>query len=128
MEGTILEVCEKCLKYGELVEVKPVRVVKVRKRPALKEEMIIVDNYGRKITEAREKLNLTREEFARRIKEKESVIKRVESEEMQPDDELTEKIEKFLNIKLKIPYEEKKVVEKPKRGRLTLGDVVEVST
>ncbi len=57
---------------------------------------------------------------------KESVIKRVESGEMIPNDKLIEKIEKFLQIKLTIPYEEKKIIAKPVRGKLTIGDVVEV--
>jgi uncharacterized protein (TIGR00270 family) len=116
------------LKYGELIESIPVRVAKVREMPVVKEEeeIIIIDNYGKKIIEAREKINLTREEFAKRIKEKESVIKRVENEEMKPDDKLTEKIEKFLDIKLIVPYEAKKIDTKPIKGKLTIGDVVEV--
>jgi putative transcription factor len=129
VEGTILEVCEHCSKYGELIETKPVRIVRVKRMPKVKEEedeTVIVDDYGKKIIEARKKINLTREEFAKKIGEKESVIKRIESEEMRPDDKLTEKIERFLKIKLKVSYEESKVTEKPKRGKLTLGDVVEI--
>ena len=71
-------------------------------------------------------MNLTREEFAKKIKERESVIKRVESEDMRPDDELIKKIEKFLGIKLRIPYEEKHIEKKEVKGELTLGDVVEL--
>jgi len=128
VEDTILEVCEDCLKYGELIESKPVRIAKVKGIPVVKEEeeIVIIDNYGKKIVEAREKINLTREEFAKRINEKESVIKRVENEEMEPDDKLTEKIEKFLDIKLRVPYEKKKLETKPSKGKLTVGDVVEV--
>ena len=127
MEDTILEVCEDCLKYGELIESKPVRIAKIKEIPIVKEEeIVIIDNYGKKIIEAREKINLTREEFAKTINEKESVIKRVENEEMEPDDKLTEKIEKFLDIKLRVPYEKKKLETKPSKGKLTVGDVLEV--
>ena len=129
MEDTILEVCEDCSKYGELVETRPVRIIKVRRMPTLKEEedeTVMIDNYGKKIIEAREKTNLTREEFAKKINEKESVIKRIESEEMRPNDKLLEKIERFLDIKLRIPYEMKKLAAKPRRGKLTVGDIVEV--
>ncbi len=73
-------------------------------------------------------MNLNREEFAKRIKEKESVIRRVESEEMTPDDALIQKIEKFLGIKLRKIYEEKPVRKKEIKEKLTLGDVVEVKT
>ena len=127
IEGTILEVCEDCSKYGELVETKPVRIVKVRRKSKLEEkETVFVDNYGKKIIEARKNINLTREEFAKKINEKESVIKRVEKEEMMPDDKLTERIERFLGIKLKETYEEKPIKKRMKRGELTLGDVVEI--
>ena len=127
MEDTILEVCEDCLKYGELIESKPVRIAKVKGIPVVKEEeIVIIDNYGKKIIEVREKINLTRKEFAKKISEKESVIKRVENEEMEPDDKLTEKIEKFLNIKLRVPYETKKLEAKPSKGKLTVGDIIEV--
>ncbi len=90
------------------------------------DETIIIDDYGKKIIEAREKINLTREKFAKKINEKESVIRRVESGEMEPDDKLTEKLERFLKIKLKVPYEEAKTTEKPRKGDLTIGDVLEV--
>lgn len=126
MEGTILEVCEGCSKFGELVETRPVRMPKVRRTPKLKEETIIIDNYGKKIIEARKKINLTREGFAKKINEKESLIRRIESEVMRPNDKLIEKIERFLNIKLKTAYEKKKFQIKPRKGRLTIGDVLEV--
>lgn len=127
MEDTILEVCEDCLKYGELIETKPIRMEKFKEIPIVKEEeIVIIDNYGKKIIEAREKIKLAREEFAKKINEKESVIKRVENEEMKPDDKLAEKIEKFLEIKLRVPYEIKKIETKPIKGELTIGDVVEV--
>jgi putative transcription factor len=127
VEDTILEVCEDCLKYGELIETKPIRMEKFKEIPIVKEEeIVIIDNYGKKIIEAREKIKLAREEFAKKINEKESVIKRVENEEMKPDDKLAEKIEKFLEIKLRVPYEIKKIETKPIKGELTIGDVVEV--
>jgi len=45
---------------------------------------------------------------------------------MKPNDKLTEKIERFLEIKLKKVYEEKRIKGKVVKGKLTLGDVVEV--
>ena len=91
------------------------------------EETFFVENYGKLIIETRGKKGLSREQFAEKIKEKESVIKRVENEEMTPDDALTDKIERFLEIKLKKPYE-KKYVDRTssKKTELTIGDVVQV--
>jgi len=118
------------LNYGEkLGEVEiPVmkKVVVSTPKKETEKETFFVDNYGKLIVETRGKKKLTREEFAKKINEKVSVIKRVESEEMEPDDVLTEKIERFLEIKLKKPYEEKPIGKKQIKGDLTLGDVVEI--
>ncbi len=99
---------------------------KVVPLPPIEEETVLVYNYGMLIIETRKKRNLTREEFAKKINEKESVIRRVESEEMKPDDALTKKIERFLEIKLRKPYEEKPIPKKQAKGELTLGDIVEI--
>jgi putative transcription factor len=90
------------------------------------EETVFIENYGKLIVEARKRINLTREEFAEKIKEKESVIRRIENEEMVPDDALTKKIERFFGIKLKKPYKEGLIRKKEIKSELTLGDVVEV--
>lgn len=97
--------------------------------PILKEEedkTVFVDGYGKLIINERVKRGLTREEFSKKINEKESVIKRVEKEYMTPDNKLTEKIERFLKIELRKTYEEKSIEKKQIKGELTLGDVVEI--
>jgi uncharacterized protein (TIGR00270 family) len=71
-------------------------------------------------------LNLTREEFSKKINERESVIRRIEKEEMRPSESLTKKIENFLKIKLTEVYEKKKIRERPKKGSLTIGDIAEL--
>jgi putative transcription factor len=128
IEGTILEVCENCLKFGEnLGEIQTSEVkAPVKIKSEIREETVFVDNYGELIVESRKKMNLTREEFAKKINERESLIKRIESEKMRPDDKLSEKIEKFLGIKLKQLFESKHLEKKPMKGELTLGDIVEV--
>jgi len=128
IEGTILEVCESCLSFGEKI-IEPeilTRVRRIRRKPLVEEETVFVDNYGKLIVETRNKMNLTREEFAKKINEKESVIKRVEAEEMRPNDALSKKIERFLRIKLTKTYEKKRIEKKAQRGKLTIGDVIEV--
>ena len=128
VEGTVLEVCENCLNYGErIIEPEALPVVKkIKKEPIVEEEVVFVDNYGKLIITTREKMNLSRKEFAGKIKEKESVIKRVEAETMLPNDALCKKIEGFLGIKLTKTYENKRIEKKVQRGNLTIGDVVEV--
>lgn len=117
--------------FGEgIIEIKPETIEKKEKinllQPYKEEELFFVENYGNLIIEARKKINLSRKEFAKKIKEKESVIKRIENEEMVPDDDLAEKIERFLEIKLRKAYEEKPIEKKSKKMELTVGDVVEI--
>jgi putative transcription factor len=131
IEGSIVDVCDKCVKFGSRVVEQPTYKPIVRKIDfeELKEnEFVLASGYGKKIRYARETRGLTREEFANRINEKESVIKRIEDEEMEPDEELTKRIEKFLGIKLTERYEERiKQKDEKKRPKLTVGDVVKVS-
>ncbi len=129
VEGSIVEVCENCLKFGRKIEeVKPL-MIKKKPKPITtppEEQIILIHNYGKIIKETREKRGLTRKEFAKKISEKESVIRRIEMEEMIPDEKLRKKIENFLDISLTEKYEEKRIESKARRVALTLGDVVEV--
>ena len=133
IEGTELNVCNICAKYGKIIrKIEPTRKIKnIRKKEKkeLKEEIIerIVKNYGKIIKAAREKLDLTQEDFAKKINEKTSIIHSIESEHHEPDIKLAQKIEKFLNIKL---IEETKIEETNtntiKSEALTIGDLIKI--
>lgn len=131
IEGTIVEVCDRCIRFGTKIIEKP--KYKLVSRPIvfkeLKEnEFELIPNYGKTIVRYRELKGLTREEFAKKINEKVSVIKRLEEEQMEPSEELTKRIESFLEIKLMERYQERfKQPEGKRKGRLTVGDIVEVS-
>ena len=110
LEDAIVEVCEDCSKFGRVVEraaASPAKTYRPMQKTVdlhgiLKEdEAFFATDYGRRVREARESRGLTRPEFAKRINERESIIRRIERQEMEPDDRLTEKIERFLNIKMK---------------------------
>ena len=102
-----------------------------RRIPELRYE--VVEDYPRRIREARERLGFTRELLARLVGEKESVIRRIEEGTLEPTVELARKLEKVLKIKLLVPASE--VVEdleleyeseRPELEELTLGDIVEI--
>jgi putative transcription factor len=59
-----------------------------------------VDDYGAKIRKARQRRGMTVEDFARKINEKESVIKKLEKEELNPDRKLIQKLKDALKIEL----------------------------
>ena len=66
----------------------------------LGERMEIAEDYGRKIKEAREKAGLKQAELAQRINEKQSLLRKIEHEEILPTDEVRVKIERVLRISL----------------------------
>ncbi len=104
VEGSKIEVCEKCGKYGNILkEIKPqeakAKKVFIRKEtyPKLEEpEGILKPNYGQVIIQARQKLGLERKKFAMKINEKDSIIRREELQQMTPNEKLKKKLKTFL--------------------------------
>jgi len=60
----------------------------------------LIEDYGKKIMQARQRKNLTLKELAMKLYEKESVIQRIESEKFKPSDKVIKKLEKELEISL----------------------------
>ena len=70
-------------------------------------------------------MELTQEELAKKLKEKLSVIKRIE-DGWEPPINLIKKLERFFNIELTEELKEEHFERKPRKS-ITIGDVVEVS-
>lgn len=133
IEGAVIEVCERCSKFGTKVSVhQPEVYASVKKTITVNDlensALELVPEYGKLITRVRESKGLSRYDFAIKINEKESVLKRVEDQEFEPQDDLVKKIETFLDIRLKekvdgtfLRRDEKKKID------LTVGDIVEVN-
>ncbi len=124
IEGVVLHVCEKCAKYGKVINT-PSPIKKEEKVEKIEFEYVIVDDFYKKIKKEREKREMTQEDLAKAVKEKVSVIKRIE-EGWEPPEEVIKKLEKFLEIKL---LEKVEVSSKPKvskEEKLTLGDIVDI--
>jgi len=131
VEGTMLKVCSRCSKFGNVIEVR---------KPEMKEEISrkvsisrvenvesVVDGYPSIIRKAREKRNLKQEEVAKQIAEKESVIHKVETGSLKPSLNLAKKFEQFFNIKLIENYtEERKRSLDFKSSDLTIGDILRI--
>jgi len=130
IEGVVLRLCEECSKSGNVLNVvnEEVRKLAIRKNDVEKEEYELIENYGSVIKEARIKLGLSIEELAERIKEKSSLIMKVEKEEIRPSDDLVDKLERVLKVKLREKVEG--VGERIERGwremKLRIADVVEI--
>lgn len=92
------------------------------------EEVEVVEGFGSLIKQARERMGLTPEDLGRRIGEKESVVKKVESGKIVPDIRLAVKLEHALKIKLLKKASEPKIEETALMGKPrkepTLGEIV----
>ena len=130
IEGIALRVCEECSKSGRILNIVEERKTikdKQKLKMEFEEEYELVENYGKLIAEARKKMNLSIEELAKKIGEKESLIRKIEREEIRPSDKVIEKLEKFLKIKLKEKIEVKfKNEKKGKEMKLRIVDVVKI--
>jgi len=144
VEGSILNVCEKCASFGKVVrKIRPEMPEKKQKQvqkaaEKLAEEkakketetmQIITPNYSLIIRKAREKLGLKQEELAKKIAEKESVIHKLESGSIIPAIPLARKLEKFLRIALVETIEVDSPETSDRRSSsegLTLGDLIRI--
>jgi len=142
ISGAKLLVCNECVKLGSATwEAKPEVAIssKVALAPTRKSQFInrrvrgiglpeieVVENYPTLIRKAREKQKLGHAELGKRIGEKISVIQKLETGRLVPDQMLAKKLEHALRIKLLAPLAEPQVKLAPQPRNLTLGDVVEI--
>jgi len=135
VEGTVLDVCSKCSRYGKPTDkwtpvsrkISPIEKVMVTRRPRRdafdKLEDEILSDYAHIIRKARESQGLTIEELASKMMEKSTLLRKIEREELFPEDSVRKKLESALNIKLT-----EKISSQDQRGGgfirgTTLGDV-----
>jgi putative transcription factor len=149
IEGTMMKVCAECSKFGSIKGKSNVRVMvaEAKKVAPVGPEYVFVTNYGSLVKNAREKLNLKQEDFAKSINEHKSLIHQIESEHIQPNIVLAKKLERVLHIKIveevKSGSNEENVssnsnrndsgpngrpVQKSKSDSLTLGDLINIKT
>ena len=145
IEGAKMTVCNKCVKLGSVfweAKTEPrlrkvakrlpsAPVLSPRKQPPLPtgESLELIDDFGMKVRQAREKMGLSHEDLGKKISEKVSVLRKVESGKMTPDNLLTEKLQHALRIKLLMPVSEPKVPVEALASRPaapTLGDIAQV--
>ena len=148
IEGAKLTVCMDCSKYGRVItreefelarktaaSVRPsgalvpvhVPIKKIEARVEITQEM--VEDYPNKIRQAREKLGVSHEDLGKKINEKASVLRKLETGKMVPNNMLVTKLEHVLKIKLLAPISQEKVsqTQTPKMSNreLTLGDLIQ---
>lgn len=144
IEGVQLEVCAECAKFGieakkepakEEVAPKPIitqrlEVREKRARPrdvlAQGEKEELAEDYGARIRNARSRKGMSQKDLAMKINERVTVLSKVESGDMRPEDKLVSKLEKELGIKLREKVAEV-LASKPSGTRsLTLADLIKM--
>jgi putative transcription factor len=141
IEGAKMTVCSECAKLGsgywepkiqrrtkKSIKRQPTISFSKRKQPpTVTETLELVSDFGQRVRQAREGLELSHEDLGRKIREKVSVLRKIESGKMVPDLGLAEKLEHALKIKLRVPSSEPKVqpVLSSKPRGTTLGDLIQ---
>jgi putative transcription factor len=103
-----------------------------RKAPELPrgmDESDITEDYAYRVRHQRMKIAMSQEELAKRVKEKLSVIQKIETGKMAPDTKLCRELEHELKIKLLVPRKE--IADVPKTtppSEVTLGDIIRVKS
>ena len=137
--GAKMWVCPKCAKLGTVIKkppgarvpgakptVKSGKPQKKRPRDVLDfMEGDIVDDFNVEIREARMAKGWTQKDLAHEIKEKENLIKKIETGFI-PEDQVLKKIEKVLEIKLIESIDDHLKTSGSSAMTTTLGDVIRI--
>jgi putative transcription factor len=134
IEGAEMKVCKTCSRFGSKKEKgkgspeekkftpsKKLSDTKPKKTPEL------IEDYSRVIMDARETMDLSREKLGEKISVKASVIARLESGRMSPDEKLIKKLDRALGIKLlEETKEEPMPLSNKAKEELTIGDIIKI--
>ena len=140
-----MTVCAKCAKLGSgywepkphisasrarsAISRQPIQpFVKRKQRTTVPEDFEIVTDVDQQVRQARNRLNFSYEDLGRKIREKVSVLRKIENGKMVPDLALAKRLEHTLKITLRVPVSEPQVqsVSSAKPHGTTLGDLIQV--
>lgn len=138
IDRSTLDVCKSCARFGKpedkwtpvprkMIPVERAFTVnRPKPRDHFKDLAELVPDFGRKIREARETLGMSPEQLGAKIKEKVTLLKKIEREDISPEDEVRKKLEKELRIKLTDQASESRVKPGSAGRGLTLGDIASI--
>ncbi|MHA2035633.1 MAG: multiprotein bridging factor aMBF1 [Promethearchaeota archaeon] len=114
LEGARITVCHNCAQHGTKIhkptsytygktpiQKKPYASPKRPKiKPQIVEEIEIVSDYAKRVRNARNKLGLNQDQFAQKLNEKPSLIRRIETGKAEPTVKLAKKIQNLYSVQL----------------------------
>ena len=141
VEGTMMSVCGNCVKFGVEQAGAATEVTgRSRTTAALQNRAVrgkqrdvfadmpeeLVEDYGERVKQARQRLGLSIEDVGKKINERQGELAKLEQGTYHPPDALVRKLEKFFGIKLMEKPEAPAGVGGPKvaGGPMTLGDMI----
>lgn len=141
IEGTRMSVCPSCVKFGVEVAGHQAEVTgrsrvtqaledrAARQRPKdifQASETDIVDDFGKRIREGRQRKGLTQEELARKLNERQSILSKVEAGTQRPTEDLARRLQRELGITLfeKVAAEDAGPAPRSVGSGFTLGDLI----
>ena len=109
VEGNLIRVCKSCSKRGKPSKRQP----EIQRKPAMRskkiqkldritfdDSAILIKNFSEVIRNSRMANGLTHEQLGLLIKERSSLLRKIESGSLKPDEVLTRKLERFFRINL----------------------------
>ena len=143
VEGAKMLVCRNCQALGEPYQEEPTfqrpqpsfagtarlpRIPAKRPTELPKEldELEIDENFSDLVRKRRMKLGWSQEDLARKVKEKLSVIQKIETGKITPDTQLCRQLQHELKIKLLVPRKETPPPKTTAPAEVTLGDIVKI--
>jgi putative transcription factor len=134
IEGTIMNVCPNCARYGNSLESPSKRVNNFTSNHVRREYVdpdankIITNNFSSIVKNARERKGLKQEQVAKQLNEKESLIHSIESGSLKPRFKTARKLEKFFKIHLIEEItnfsKDKNISSNEEAKPLTMGDLL----
>ncbi len=142
IEGAKITVCQSCAHLGKKIisktKVTPIQKLKSSKTKTTKNKQAfktsnilepsveIVSDYPERLRNIRVKNNITQEQFAKKLNEKPSLLRRIEAGKVEPSLKLAKKIEKMYNVSLlkdvdEIQVDTKKFMKKTSGS--SMGDI-----
>ena len=141
VEGAKLMVCRNCQGLGKPYQEDPlpraprptgfVRMARPLERrptelPKEIQDLDVAENFSELVRKRRMKLGWSQEDLAKKVKEKLSVIQKVETGKITPDTQLCRQLQHELKIKLLVPRKETPAPKTSTPAEVTLGDIVKI--
>lgn len=128
IEGATLNVCDSCSDIGKSVGTKSKKKKTKKSRGRSKRpSQVLRNDYGTALKEARESEQLSLKEVADDLNEKESLISKIEKQELKPDETLAKKLAKKFGLTLYVnPEVADYSQEKADSRSATMEDIADV--